>query len=108
MILFSLMFGCIPQEDDNQFGIASSASEQNLDTEEAASEPEDSSTEDSDTQLDSTPFSVDNSVVCGDRTVGTEVGDCALNFALLNQDAELVELHSFVGSVIFLDLSDFT
>ena len=108
MILFSLMFGCIPQEDDNQFGIASSTSEQNLDTEEAASEPEDSSTEDSDTQLDSTPFSVDNSVVCGDRTVGTEVGDCALNFALLNQDAELVELHSFVGSVIFLDLSDFT
>ena len=108
MILFPLIFGCIPQEDGNQFGVASSASEQNFDTEEANSELEDSSAEESDTPLDSTPFSVDSSVVCGNRTVGTEVGDCALNFALLNQDAELVDLHSFVGSVVFLDLSDFT
>ena len=108
MILFPLLFGCIPQKYNNQFGVASSTSEQEFDIEEDASEPEDSSTDDSDTQQDSSPFSVDNSVVCGDRTIGTEVGDCALNFALLNQDSELVELHSFVGSVVFLDLSDFT
>ena len=104
MILFPLIFGCIPQEDDNEFGVVSPVSEQEFD----ASEPADSSTENSDTQPDSSPFSVDNSAVCDGRTVGTEVGDCALNFALLNQDSELVELHSFVGSVVFLDLSDFT
>ena len=108
MILIPLIFGCIPQEDDNEFGVVSPASEQEFDAEDDASEPADSSTENSDTQPDSSPFYVDNSTVCGDRAVGTEVGDCALNFALLNQDSELVELHSFVGSVIFLDLSDFT
>ena len=108
MILFPLIFGCIPQEEDNEFGVVSPAFEQEFDAEEDASEPEDASTEDSDTQPDSSPFSVDNSTVCDDRTVGTEVGDCALNFALLNQDSELVALHSFVGSVVFLDLSDFT
>ena len=108
MFLFPLYFACIPQEDDNQFGIVSSTSEQNFDTEENASELDDSSIEDSGAQQDSTPFSVDSSVVCGDRTVGTEVGDCALNFALLNQDFQLIELHSFFGSVVFLDLSDFT
>lgn len=107
MILFPLLFGCVQQETNNQFGVATSPSEERPDNE-AAPEPEDSSAEDLDTALNSTAFSVDNSVVCGDRTVGTEVGDCALNFALLNQNSELVELHSFVGSVIFLDLSDFT
>ena len=108
MILFPLIFGCIPQKDNNQFGVASSTSEQEFDIEEDASEPEDSSTDDSDTPQDSNPFSVDSSLVCGDRTVGTEVGDCALNFVLRNQDSELVELHSFIDSVVFLDLSDFT
>ena len=108
MTLFPLMFGCTPQEDDTEFGVVTPASEQKFDAEEDASEPADSSIENSDTQPDSSPFSVDSSAVCGDRTVGTEVGDCALNFALLNQDSELVELHSFVGSVVFLDLIDFT
>ena len=108
MILFSLIFGCISQEDDSHFGVVSSNSEQRFDTEEDVSEQEDSSTEDADDQPDSTPFSVDSDLVCGDRAVGTEVGDCAQNFALLNQDSELVELHSFRDSVIFLDLSDFT
>lgn len=107
MILFPLIFGCIQQKTNNQFGVATSPSEERLENENAP-ETEDSSAEDLDTALSSTAFSVDNSAVCGDRTVGTEVGNCALNFALLNQDAELVELHSFVGSVIFLDLSDFT
>ena len=107
MMLFPLIFGCLQQETNNQFGVTASSSEQRFENEDA-SEPEDSSAEDLDTALNSTAFSVDNSVVCGDRTVGTEIGDCALNFALLNQNSELVELHSFVGSVIFLDLSDFT
>ena len=107
MILFPLVFGCVPEKNNNQFGVVSSASEQQIDTEEAASESDDSSAEDSGNQPSSSPFSVDSSLVCGDRTVGTEVGDCALNFALVNQDSELVELHSFVGSVVFLDLSDF-
>lgn len=107
MILFPLIFGCIPQKDNNQFGFVSSASEQKFDTEEDTSESEESATEDSGNPPLSSPFSVDSSSVCDDRTVGTEVGDCALNFTLINRDSEMVELHSFVDSVVFLDLSDF-
>ena len=106
--MFSLIFGCISQEEDSQFGVVSSDSEEIFEPEEDVSEQEDSSTEELDNQPDSTPFSVDSDLVCGDRAVGTDVGDCARNFALLNQDSELVELHSFRDSVIFLDLSDFT
>lgn len=108
MILLPLMIGCIQQDNKTQFGVAPSGTEQNFEPEEDASALEDSSTEDTASQPDSSPFSVDSSIVCGNRTVGTEIGNCALNFALLNQNSEMVELHSFAGSVIFLDLSDFT
>ena len=53
------------------------------------------------------PFAADSSAVCGDRTVGTDIGDCATNFGLIDRNGEVVELHSYAGSVLFLDLSGF-
>ncbi len=45
---------------------------------------------------------------CEGKTVGVDVGDCALNFALVDADGTTHELHSYAGQVLLLDFSGFT
>ena len=45
---------------------------------------------------------------CEGKTVGIDVGDCALNFALVDADGTTHELHSYAGQVLLLDFSGFT
>ena len=110
MILFSLMFGCVPEQTNDGFGIAGSNPDRNIDT---AEEVADTNTEDtspdgpSDDAVLENPFATDSTSVCGDRTVGSDIGDCAVNFGLVDRDGEVVQLHSYAGSVLFLDLSGF-
>ena len=44
---------------------------------------------------------------CAGREVGTEIGQCAENFTLVNADGEEVSLYDFYGQVVVLDLSGF-
>ena len=107
MSLIGLLMGCISESKNDGFGIVSSVADQSLDTSDKENEEQlDTSDENVDDDLEN-PFSVDSSLVCGTRNIGTSVGDCAVNFTLINREFEQVELHSFVGSVIFLDLSGF-
>ena len=110
MIFFSLMFGCVPEQNNDGFGIVGSNPGRDLDTAEEVVDTttEDTSVEESDDEaLLENPFAADSSSVCGDRTVGTGIGDCAVNFGLIDRDGEVVQLHSYAGSVLFLDLSGF-
>ena len=110
MILFSLMFGCVPEQNNDGFGIVGSNPDRNFDTAEEVvdTNTEDTSVEESnDDALLENPFAADSSSVCGDRTVGTDIGDCAVNFGLIDRQGEVVQLHSYAGSVLFLDLSGF-
>ena len=109
MFLLSMVFGCVPEQNNDGFGIASSSPDRNFDTaEDVPVNTEDTSADEStgDAVLEN-PFATDSSSVCGDRTVGAEIGDCAVNFGLIDRDGEVVQLHSYAGSVIFLDLSGF-
>ena len=109
MILFSLMLGCVPEQNNDGFGIAGSSPDRNLDTaDDVVGDTEDTSTGDStDDAVLENPFAADSSSVCGDRNVGADIGDCAVNFGLIDRDGEVVQLHSYAGSVVFLDLSGF-
>ena len=49
-----------------------------------------------------------SSEICVGRDTGTELGQCAVNFALPDRSGEMITLHTFYGDVIFLDLSAFT
>ena len=44
---------------------------------------------------------------CAGREVGTEIGQCAENFTLMDADGVEVSLYDFYGQVIVLDLSGF-
>ena len=109
MFLFSLMLGCAPEQNNDGFGIASSNPDRNLDTaEDVAEDTQDTSTDDlTDDAVLENPFAADSSSVCGDRTIGSDIGDCAVNFGLIDRNGEVVQLHSYAGSVVFLDLSGF-
>ena len=108
MMLFSLIFACVPEQTNDGFGMVNTTPDRTLDT----SEEDDNSSDtigdgaDGDAVLEK-PFATESGSVCGDRTVGTEVGDCAVNFGLIDRNGEVIELHSYVGSVLFLDLSGF-
>ena len=108
MILVSLMFGCIPEKKTDDFGMVNAPPDRTVDTSEEGENSIDTSVEQSDGDaLLENPFATDSGSICGTRTVGTEVGDCAVNFGLIDRDGEVVELHSYAGSVLFLDLSGF-
>ena len=108
MFLFSLMLGCVPEQNNDGFGIVNTSPDRTLDTsEEVVDDSDTSSEEPPDDDMLENPFAVDSSTVCGDRTVGTDVGDCAVNFGLIDRTGEMVQLHSYSGSVVFLDLSGF-
>ena len=95
---FLLLMGCAgdsQQEFDFQVPKGHPESLENV-TETGASEEESG-------LLDS-----DDSTLCGDRDRGVAIGDCALDFSLLDDSGQLVSLHEFFGQVIFLDLSSFT
>ena len=110
MTLLSLIFGCVPEQNNDGFGIVNTSPDRDLDT---AEDVVDTNTEDTSTDgpnddaLLEDPFAADSSAVCGDRNVGTDIGDCATNFGLIDRNGEVVELHSYAGSVLFLDLSGF-
>ena len=110
MILFSLMLGCVPEQNNDGFGIVGTNPDRDIDTAEDVADTNtgDVSPDDSGggTALED-PFAADSSSVCGDRTVGTDIGDCAVNFGLIDREGEVVQLHSYAGSVLFLDLSGF-
>lgn len=108
MFLFSLLLGCVPEQNNDGFGIVNTSPDRTLDTSEEVVDDTDTSVEDpGDDAVLENPFAADSSSVCGDRTVGTDIGDCAVNFGLIDRDGEVVELHSYAGSVLFLDLSGF-
>jgi hypothetical protein len=56
----------------------------------------------------SNPFDVDSQEICQDRNVGTSIGDCARNFVLSDREEQLIELHDYKDTVVFLDLSSFS
>ena len=104
----SFLVGCSPPQNNDGFGIASSVSDQAIDTATNTEGGEETSTDDTvNEDGPESPFSVDSSSVCGDRIVGTSIGDCAVNFTLGDRESEMIDLHSFAGDVIFLDLSSF-
>ena len=108
MYLIVLIAACVSEPQNDGFGIVGSVPDQSLDTAEKVEDGVDTSvndTENNDALED--PFAVDSNPICGTRNIGTSVGDCAENFALIDRDFEMVELHSFAGSVLFLDLSGF-
>ena len=111
MIVFSLLLGCVPEKNNDGFGIVGSAPEQTLDTSEEVkeeeNEPADDLSEDPEDLAVNNPLYFESGTVCGNRTVGTDIGDCASNFGLLDRNGEVVQLHTYAGSVIFLDLSGF-
>ena len=50
----------------------------------------------------------DPTELCDRDSTGTAEGECGSNFALMNDNDNMVELYDFQGDVIFLDLSSFT
>merc|ERR1711871_733197 len=89
-----------PQEDTDVSEVSNEPESQN-DTEEP-SQPETAEPEQA--QEDSAVVEVD----CGPDSTGSDVGECAYNFALMNENDNMTALYDFYGDVVFLDLSSFT
>lgn len=45
---------------------------------------------------------------CEGREVGNEVGQCAIDFTLLDQNGDEQTLYDYAGKIVFLDFSGFT
>ena len=87
------------------------ATPQDSSTDSAETDPSRDSAPPQDTASDSaepTDSGSPESSLCDGRDTGTELGQCAVNFALMSREQEQVALHDFHGEVIFLDLSSFT
>ena len=108
-LVLSFILSCVQTETANSFGVVTTQPEQSsVATPDSGSQ--DSAVEERSEYPSSTPadpFAIDDTEVCGGRTVGIEVGNCAKNFHLIDRNEALVSLHSFAGSIIFLDLSGF-
>ena len=115
-----MILGCSPDTQEFQYEIQTDLSQDENQTESTDLPPEEE--QDTDVQTpensngdQSEPEDTDtaqteptDSGVCDDTLAGTNVGDCATNFTLLDRNQEQVQLHDFHGEVIFLDLSSFS
>ena len=92
--ILALLLGCAPEQDpfDN---VPSNPNEPDADTD-----------ADADTDTDTDTDTVDTP--CENRTVGTDVGLCAMDFTLESSSGEMVSLYDFTGNVIYIDFSDYT
>jgi len=106
-----LILACSGRTESFQFDIHTNVTDHETPTEETESnlEEENNSCGFSDSEcIDTAQNDNLDSGVCGDSSTGTNIGDCATNFSLPNQNQESVQLHDYYGQVIFLDLSSFT
>ena len=118
MFAFILLWACSAQKDvvfdfDDPTPQSTNQPEttQPEDTPADTEEPPDSEPEASqpESQPEAQPESQpDPAELCDSESTGTEIGECASNFALMNESDSLVELYDYQGDVIFLDLSSFT
>ena len=112
MILASLfMTGCLTKTEKFQFEITADLSQEepkNEDTESDIEEVQDRGSTESDVSDPEGQADITDSGICEDAISGTDIGDCATNFTLLDRNQESVQLHDFYGQVIFLDLSSFS
>lgn len=97
LALLGLLIGC----DDDKAEGAGSPPQETTETVADSGSTDTGSTDTADTgSTDTDP--------CEGKTVGIDVGDCALNFALVDADGTTHELHSYAGQVLLLDFSGFT
>ena len=113
MLTFLFLWACTSQKDVVFDFESSGDSQTNNQPETIVEEPVDDTaqvgepSEPETTQPASEPESVP-SETCDRDSTGTEEGECGSNFALMNENDNMVELYDYQGDVIFLDLSSFT
>ena len=91
--------GSIDTEDSGSIDTEDSGSTDTGSTDTGSTDTEDSGSTDTGS-TDTDP--------CEGRTVGIDVGDCAMNFALVDADGTTHDLHRYAGQVLLLDFSGFT
>ena len=105
LALLGLLIGC----DDDKAEGAGSPPQETTETVADSGSTDTGSTDTADTgSTDTADTGSTDTDPCEGKTVGIDVGDCALNFALVDADGTTHELHSYAGQVLLLDFSGFT
>ena len=110
LALLGLLIGC----DDDKAEGAGSPPQETTETVADSGSTDTGSTDTADTDTadtgstDTADTGSTDTDPCEGKTVGIDVGDCALNFALVDADGTTHELHSYAGQVLLLDFSGFT